>query len=44
MNSTLAFEYLIAVCTGRKINAAGAAEMIVKSIGTVTTKRVVRGK
>ena len=40
----MAFEYFIAFVTGRPINAEGAAQMIVDSIGKVTSSKVYRFK
>ena len=44
MNPNMAFDYLIAFLSGRPINAEGAAQLMLKDIGKVTSTQVYRFK
>jgi hypothetical protein len=44
MNSNMAFEYFIAFVSGRPINAEGAAQLILKNVGTVVGSKIYRFK
>jgi len=45
MNPNMAFDYLIAFLSGRPINAEGAAQLMLESIGAeVTSTQVYRFK